>query len=220
MGLPTPNHDHLRTSRFRNRVYDPAEDTFLLLDALEEERIFLKQLNPTICLEIGSGSGCVITFLATLLGKSNALYLATDINPLAALATTFTATANTCNVDSIHTYAAKPFASRLAQNVDVLVFNPPYVVTASNEVGSTGIEAAWAGGIDGREVIDKVIPGVENLLSPTGVFYLVTVKENRPAEIASIMMSKYGLDSKVIARRSVGIEGLGIMKFWRRNLAA
>jgi release factor glutamine methyltransferase len=41
--------------------------------------------------------------------------------------------------------------------IDVLVFNPPYVVTTPEEVGSKGIEASWAGGINGRQVIDKFV---------------------------------------------------------------
>lgn len=34
----------------------------------------------------------------------------------------------------------------------MLVFNPPYVPTGPEEMASSGIEAAWAGGRDGREV--------------------------------------------------------------------
>lgn len=49
------------------RVYEPAEDTFLLLDALEEDADHLRALKPTICVEVGSGSGCVSAFLGRIL---------------------------------------------------------------------------------------------------------------------------------------------------------
>jgi hypothetical protein len=34
-------------------VYEPAEDTFLFLDALQDELPFLEKLDPAICVEIG-----------------------------------------------------------------------------------------------------------------------------------------------------------------------
>lgn len=51
---------------FTNHVYEPAEDTFLLLDALEKSNV--KLLNPFICLEVGTGSGAIIVSLKKTLG--------------------------------------------------------------------------------------------------------------------------------------------------------
>lgn len=51
------------------------------------------------------------------------------------------------------------FTSGLDLNgkVDILLFNPPYVPTESSEIFGTGIEASWAGGVDGREVINRFL---------------------------------------------------------------
>ena len=45
-------------------------------------------------------------------------------------------------------------------------------------MGSHDIEASWAGGVRGREVMDRIFPVVSTLLSDKGIFYLVIVKEN------------------------------------------
>ena len=80
--FPTPTYSHLNTSDF-DKLYEPAEDTFLLLDALEADAKWMRRRDPTLCLEVGPGSGVVITFLATILGPT-AFYLASDINEYAA----------------------------------------------------------------------------------------------------------------------------------------
>jgi methylase of polypeptide subunit release factors len=53
------------------------------------------------------------------------------------------------------------FEVGLRHSIDVLVFNPPYVATPSSELGGNSIEASWAGGKAGREVIDKFVPKLE-----------------------------------------------------------
>ena len=52
VGYPTPNYNHLWRKEYKG-VYEPSEDTFLLLDCLEKDANYLKMLEPTICLEIG-----------------------------------------------------------------------------------------------------------------------------------------------------------------------
>ncbi|XP_035171455.1 methyltransferase N6AMT1 isoform X1 [Oxyura jamaicensis] len=206
--LPTPRYEHV--GRF-GEVYAPAEDTFLLLDALERDATRLRDAGIAICLEIGSGSGVVSTFLASIIGSS-ALYLCTDINPMAAYCTLETALLNNVHLQPVITDLVSGLSPRLNGKVDLLLFNPPYVVTPSEEVKSHGIEASWAGGKRGREVMDRVFPLVADLLSPGGLFYLVTIKENNPDEILEIM-KKHGLEGTRALSRQAGQEMLTILKF-------
>ena len=77
------------------RVYEPSDDTFLLVDALTADAAALRAVRPAVCVEVGSGSGAVVTHLGRLLAASAPPphVLATDVNRTAALATAATAAA-------------------------------------------------------------------------------------------------------------------------------
>ncbi|CAO3630540.1 unnamed protein product [Cunninghamella blakesleeana] len=239
--IPTPNLSHLSAKDFDN-IYEPAgklyiyiylklvfilfilylyiyiyiykEDTFLLLDALEEDQEIIRGLKPSICLEIGSGSGCVITFLAKIAGNQS-LYLSSDLNPKACQATYNTGKKNHVDIEPVQTSLIDGLYHRLYHKVDILCFNPPYVVTPSEEVGSLGIEASWAGGIDGREVTDQLLPLVKDLLSPNGIFYLLLINENKPQEVIE-MLESYGLKSIMFLQRRAGREKQCILKIQKK----
>ncbi|KAK0612926.1 methyltransferase domain-containing protein [Bombardia bombarda] len=109
--LPTPDTSHVPYQR----VYEPAEDSFLLLDTLSSpsETAFLtsrfgNNINTTIStssqpppppppliLEVGPGSGVVIAFLTahaqTILGTPHVLACGVDVNRFACAATAKTA---------------------------------------------------------------------------------------------------------------------------------
>ncbi|KAJ0402004.1 hypothetical protein P43SY_006519 [Pythium insidiosum] len=200
-------------------VYEPAEDTYLFLDALQDELPFIQALQPAICVEIGAGSGAVFTYLATELQRRGtlAMFLATDINVLATQVATRTAQLNGVHAfDLARMDLLRCYETRLERRVDVLLFNPPYVPTPSSEVGSTGIEAAWAGGIRGREVIDRLLPKIKDLLSPNGVFYMVVVIENKPKEIA-VILARDGFTMTVVRSTRAKNERLSILKFTRQQ---
>jgi release factor glutamine methyltransferase len=148
--LPTPSTSHVDYSH----IYEPAEDSYLLLDTLSSpsEKAFFRdhfaafspdgQASPSLSvLEVGTGSGVVLAFAtanaAEIFGRTDVGALGTDLNPFACRAT-----AKTSDVAIKDTRAAgggagvfldslgSDLTSALrAGSVDVLIFNPPYVPT-------------------------------------------------------------------------------------------
>ncbi|KII93707.1 hypothetical protein PLICRDRAFT_402164 [Plicaturopsis crispa FD-325 SS-3] len=216
--IPTPDLSHLKPHDY-DHVYEPAEDTFLLLDALEQDADELKALHPLICLEIGSGSGCVSCFAGSILGSRSTLFLCTDINSHASRCTTLTGIQNKVQLDAITASLDAPLASRLYHAVDLLLFNPPYVPTVDEEAtdaqGTADLEGSWAGGTAGMQVTDLLLRNVEALLSDRGRFYLVAVTENDIPGIRRNMLETHGLRSDIVLQRRAGREHLFVLRFQR-----
>lgn len=189
-------------------VYEPREDTFLFLDALESELSDIVKMKPTAIAEIGSGSGVVITALAKIL-KSGCAYFATDLNSRACRATLETARLNNVVVECLNMNLLDEFKGGM---FDVVLFNPPYVVTASEEMAGNGLNRAWAGGSEGRESINLVLQDLDRLLSEKGVCYMVILKENKPLKIVDFMSSRGYKCSNVMQRKIPG-EHLFVFRF-------
>ena len=166
----------IKDTTFHREVYEPAEDSFLLVDALAAEwRSTLRLRPPRVVVEVGCGTGYVIASAALLAREHEASrearvddddaaeattstasgrdttcrFYATDVNRDALAATRATAAAHgvahlleTCECDLLS--APGLFAS-LRNATDVLLFNPPCVLTPSEEVTRGGVAAAWAG---------------------------------------------------------------------------
>ncbi|KAF6143027.1 hypothetical protein GIB67_041095, partial [Kingdonia uniflora] len=199
-----------------HEVYEPCDDSFALVDALLADRANLLEHQPMFCMEVGCGSGYVITSLAIMLGQENAgiHYFATDTNPHAARVTCETLEAHGVHAEVISDNIASAMEKRLEGLVDVMVVNPPYVPTPEDEVGCDGIASAWAGGENGRTVIDKILPVADKLLSEKGWLYMVTLAANNPSQICRSMREN-GYASRIIVQRSTEEESLHVIKFWR-----
>lgn len=199
-------------------VYEPAEDTFLLLDALEKDLPTLKD-RVFVCLECGSGSGTVITALAKSL-PPNILMIGTDINFRACQTSKKCARYhNQSSIQIVNTDLAESLVDRLENKVDLLIFNPPYVPTSINETEANSINKinlSWAGGSDGRQLIDKFLKDyVPRMLSmPDGVVYLVALDKNNIHELLNYYSStEYNIKGSVVNERKAGIERLSIIKY-------
>lgn len=210
-----PDLTHLGSADYE-QLYEPSDDTFLLIDALSADIAGLRQLRPAVCVELGSGSGTVITHLTSLLAPTVAS-LATDINRAANTATVLTGTRNGQRIEAVR---MDLLSALRPGTIDVLVFNPPYVPTSPEELHDAeargDISAAWAGGERGREVLDRLLPHIRTCLAPTAFFYLLGVSENDPAEISEILAAQ-GFHAETIAQRRAQNERLFVIRFSRKS---
>ena len=196
------------------QVYEPSDDSFILADALSQDAQAWGAHAPAITLEIGCGSGFVICSAALLLQQLQLTShcMALDISSAAVHATQATLSAHdVTGVDLLNDDMFSSIQGRLHRRIDLLLFNPPYVVTPDEEVSRGGIAAAWAGGKDGRIVIDRLLAQLDDMLSPSGRLYMVTIQQNRPLEILRELEQRSGMHGRVVLQRRADEELLSVL---------
>jgi release factor glutamine methyltransferase len=221
--FPTPHF--VDSEKF---VYSPSHDTFLLMNAIENDLQTTPNFRPLICIEVGGGSGLVITFLAKQLGSrgSCAAFFATDLNLNACHSIQQTGKMNEQRIEVLNCDLTSPLDFRLCGLVDILIFNPPYVPTDHTEMiiaqhshsnSTDSIVASWAGGLNGREVVDRFLPSIPSLLAPNGRCYIVALKENNPSEMMTLMKTQHHMNSRIIAQQFSISEHLFIIRFDKKG---
>ncbi|QLG74511.1 hypothetical protein HG535_0G03940 [Zygotorulaspora mrakii] len=207
-------------------VYEPSEDSFLLLDTLEEELPYLesrfKNRLSVVC-ELGPGSGIVTTFLMQngIPSKNQSIYFAADISPWALDATLDAAKRNKCEKSYLEPIQSDLNRCIKSKEVDLLIFNPPYVpaeevpaVPTTKEERDEWLDLALLGGTDGMVVTNKVLDQLDIILSPTGVAYILFCARNKPEQIVE-RMSRDGWSMELIMHRKAGWEVLSVYRFTR-----
>lgn len=202
-------------------VYEPSEDSFLLLDCFEQDRGFVQRrfgLHVPLVVEVGSGSGIVLTFVRQHVLPLG-LYIATDVNPHACRAVLRTAKDNggdrgidLCQMDLTSAIRRR--------TVDVLIFNPPYVpaetvpAVPNTEDDDTWLDLALCGGPQGMDVTWRVLDGLDATLSRLGVAYVLFCARNRPSEVKETLQLR-GWSVEVVIERKAGWEVLCVMRIAR-----
>ena len=86
------------------------------------------------------------------------------------------------------------------------------VPTPSEEVHlGYGIEAAWAGGKHGREVLDRLLPMLDVCMNKSSVVFILAVEENKPDEISAYLENTLGYTCYMVAQRRAMNERLLII---------
>jgi len=198
----SPDLKHV-LSQDRKEVYPASQDTFLMIDALLGDLDFIKALKPTIVVEIGVGSGAVLASLGVHL--ESCYLVGVDINHKASLLASRTAAAN--SVSLVDFVTTSVFANiNFKGKVDVIVCNPPYVVTPEEEYKEAqlkkDISSSYAGGTRGREFIDQLLPVANEMLSDSGVMYLLYEEANGHLEGLKLLERREGCEALTVIRKS------------------
>ena len=137
-------------------VYEPAEDSFLFAENLGVK------VGDSV-LDLGTGSG----ILAVKAAQRAAHVLAVDLNPYAIRCARDNARLNHVS-DRMDFLQGDLFSAfQAGVRFDLVLFNAPYLPSEAGEE-ETWIGKAWAGGANGRLVVDKFISEVPVYLKAGG----------------------------------------------------
>ena len=171
-------------------VYEPAEDTFLFAEKL-------KANVGMMVLDLGTGCG-VLGILAALQG---ATVLAIDINPHAICCAKENSLLNGVKVKMGFVRASLFSALNPKACFDLVLFNAPYLPSEEGEK-SSWIGRSWAGGANGREVVDRFIAEVSGHLKENGRVLLMQSTLTGVEETIR-RFSQCRLSAKVLAERKM-----------------
>lgn len=196
------------TKSDRQKVYPPSQDTFLLIDSIKSDLSFINSLNPSIIMEIGVGSGAVLTSLS-IENSICSYFLGVDINPSATHLASNTLQLNNCQRFDLVTIDV--FNSMNLQNkIDIIICNPPYVITSSEEYEECqkrkDISSSFAGGENGREFIDKLMRFAQHNLADDGIMYMLFEEHNG------------NFNGKILSEVRQGCEGLAVVRMSKKHI--
>jgi release factor glutamine methyltransferase len=157
------------------KVYEPAEDTFLLA-----ENLMVNESDNV--LEIGTGTGII----AIIVSKRAKKIIAVDINRFAVECAQKNVEINHALVDVKLGDLFDPVEN---EKFDLILFNTPYLPTDEDEIVNDELEAAWNGGEDGRSVINRFIEDLPMHLTPKGRVQLVQSSLSNIEETIGMLMA-------------------------------
>ena len=180
------------------QVYEPAEDSFLLVENLD------LNAEDTV-LDIGTGCGIVSVVAA----KKAKHVVAVDINPCAVDCVRKNAEVNSVaeKIDVRLGNLFEPIEKN--ERFSVIAFNAPYLPSESQN-HDDWVEKAWEGGQDGLQLIDRFISEVPKFLASGGRIFLVQSTLSNVEKTLQQFRS-LGFQAKIVAGKSFFFEKIVVV---------
>jgi release factor glutamine methyltransferase len=171
-------------------VLRPPSDCRLLVEVMHERRLAA----GAAVLDVFTGSGA-LAVAAALAGAREVE--AVDISRRAVLNARLNAALNRARV---RVTRGDLFAPVPGARFDLVLANPPYIPSESDDLPTRGAARAWDAGKDGRTLLDRLCGEVASRLAPGGT--VLIVQSTLAGERATLdLLAASGLRSRVLARR-------------------
>lgn len=182
----------------KDQVYPIREDTLLLLESALEN---VHQGNRV--LDVGTGSGCI----AEELNKITGHVIGTDINPHSVRV------ARDKGIMVVRT----DLMAGLKGPFDMIVFNPPYLPTTTEDRFPDWLERALDGGLTGRDVIRRFAEDVGRVLAEGGKVLLLASSLTGVEEVKSLFIThKFSCD--IVRHLEIDGEILFVYRIQRKSV--
>jgi release factor glutamine methyltransferase len=185
-------------ARAPDDVYSPAEDSFLMLEALSTIPVTNKKV-----LDLGTGSGILGLYCA----MRGAIATVTDIDPAAVIYARKAAQTLGLTLTAVHS----DLFSNVSERFDLVIFNPPYLSSETFE------DRTVDGGKSGRVLVERFLAGLPTHLNENGIALLLLSSQNDPA---SLMADQQVFEASVVAKRALFFEELQVLSLRFRGNAA
>jgi len=189
-------------------VYDPAEDTFLLLEEIDphvEDSVF----------EIGSGTGIIALYCV----QEGANVICSDINPFAVDLIKKNYKKNKSQLTGSLEIRKGSLFDVLPKDetFDLIIFNPPYLPTSKEEyVGGNGwFDKAVSGGKNGLETTKPFLQQLPKYLRDDGRSFTIVSSKSPRIEFDQTI-KKNNLKSTIVSSQSFTDETLEVHKIIKK----
>lgn len=184
-------------SRKASDVYEPAEDTELLLQAMKDLALAGRRV-----LEVGPGSGVVVE---TAL-RFGAEVAAVDLNPHACTAT----------YARIGGYVARgDLATCVRGRFDIVLFNAPYLPSSEEERVEGWLDHAFHGGERGIETTIRLLRDLPRILADRGVA-LIVVSSRADLDALATEVARIGLRHEKVRSQRFFFEEIAVWSLSRQ----